>query len=68
MVESFRNDYEKLLSFGLRIGAVAIAPMGAAPDCNNWRFYTCGAACLLTVPATPIFLGCVALCAANFCD
>jgi len=40
----------------------------AFPDCNNWRFYLCGSACLLIAPSGPIFAACLLICIADYCD
>lgn len=37
------------------------------PGCNNWRFYLCGAACLVSAPTGLLYAACIAMCVAQFC-
>jgi hypothetical protein len=68
-IATFRNDKVAYENFSMKLGANSqnrelIEPL---PDCNNWRFTLCGAACILTAPTGVLFAGCLLLCVAEFC-
>jgi hypothetical protein len=51
----------------VEVAAPGDEQVGGLPDCNNWRFYLCGSACVITAPTAVLFAACMAMCVAEFC-
>jgi hypothetical protein len=66
-VNLFRQSTASYQEFHNTIGYNSELALVALPNCNNWRFYLCGAACTLGAPAPPVFAACMLLCIAEFC-
>ena len=63
-IEFFRNNKNAYKDFLNNIG---YSNLTAKVNCNNWRFYMCGGACVITCELPPIFAGCLMMCTAQFC-